>query len=660
MLLLLPLVSFYAWVRVLRAAVPRLRERLLFAAAWWALCLIAITEILSAFHAIRREPIAVAWLATAVFTFAGDFLLSRRREAGTAAIISSRSNNETLQKTDWFLLGCCIVILAVTGITALIAPPNGWDVTLQHMPRVMEWLAQGSIGLFPTNYYVQDFAPPLAEWIMLHSVLLVGSDRFVNLVQWLASAGSALAVSMIAEEFGCAIRGQLIAALLCLTIPQGILSASGAKNDWLVAFWLCVSVLLILRWQRNPRWFTVVTLGIALGALLLTKGTAYAFGPPIAIALLFVTPRAALRKLPVAVLLAGSIMVAINAPHWRQNYRLGHSIFGLPTPDVEGRLKYAADRITPATTAGNIVRETSIHFGTPVDSVNRGTTAAASKIIHALGVDPDDPALIRPGPVYAIPAYSLDEYLAGNPLHLLLIVIAFAMTLFAIRAMPRQAALAIGIVTAFVLYCAMFKWELWAARLHLGLFVLACPIVAAVLYRKYPRPLYIVTLVLLVMAIPPLLFNSIRPLVSSNGIRAMLHRPPDPLAYSILFRSRDEMYFAESVDLEPTYLTAGEAARKISCRHIGLDTTNHPFAYGYILMGIIDRNGPPRRFRYVGVKDRTAAFTSSIDGQAPCLVLCVRCLHDPAKMATYSAELPKIQSFGTLVLFSQPETNSLR
>lgn len=653
MLLLLPLVSFYAWVRILRAAVPRLRERLLFAAAWWTLCLIAITEILSALHAIRREPIALAWLATAVFTFLGDLLLTRRKP-GATAVVSNRFENRALQKTDWFLLGCCIVIPAVTGITALIAPPNGWDVTLQHMPRVMEWLAQGSIGLFPTNYYVQDFAPPLAEWMMLHSVLLVGSDRFVNLVQWLACSGSAVAVSLIAEEFGCAIRGQLIAALLCLTIPQGILSASGAKNDWLVAFWLCVSVLLILRWQRNPRWFTVVTLGIALGALILTKGTAYAFGPPIAIALLFVTPRAALRKLAVAVLLAGSIMAAINAPHWRQNYRLGHSIFGLPTPDVEGRLKYAAYRITPATIAGNIVRETSIHFGTPVDSVNRRTTSVARKIIHALGVNPDDPALIRPGPVYAIPAYSLDEYLAGNPLHLLLIVIVFAMTLFAFRAMPREAALAIGIVAAFVLYCAVFKWELWAARLHLGLFVLACPIVAAALYRGYPRLLYVVTIVLLVMAIPPLLFNSIRPLVSSNGIRAVLHRPPDPLAYSILFRSRDEMYFAESVDLEPTYLPAARTARAIACSHIGLDTTDHPFAYGYILMGIIDRDGPPRRFRYVAVHDRTTTFTSPIDRQPPCLVLCVRCLHDSAKMTEYSAELPKIQSFGSLVLFSQP------
>ncbi len=653
MLLFLPLVSFYAWLRVYRFAVPGLRERILVAAAWWTLCLVAITEQLSALQVIRRQTIAVAWIITTALTFMADFLLTRQRHRPCAAATGS-ANWEALQKKDWFLLAASIAILALTGMTALIAPPNGWDVTLQHMPRVMEWAAQGSVGLFPTNYYVQDFAPPLAEWTMLHLYLLHGSDRFVNLVQWFGCAGSALAISLIAKEFGCAIRCQLIAVLFCLTIPQGILSASGAKNDWTVALWLSISVLLILRWQRDPRWFYIVTLGIALGALILTKGTAYAFGPPVAVALLFVTPRPAWRKLPAACLIAAAIMLMMNAPHWSRNYAMDRSVLGMPAPDVEGRLKYAADRITPATAASNVLREASIHFGTPVDSINRRTTSAVRKIIHILGVNPDDPALIRPGPLFAIPTYSLDEYLAGNPVHLLLTATAFVIVLFAMRKMPHEAALAIGIIVAFILYCMVFKWEIWAARLHLPLFVLACPVVAAVFDRGYPRATFFLALALFVMALPPLLFNSIRPLVSSNGIRTLLHRPPDSRAYSIFFRSRDEMYFAESADLEPSYLPAGEAARKISCAHIGLDTTNQPFAYGYILTGMINDRGPLRDFRYVSVTNLTYRFTSRIDRQPPCMVLCIRCLHDPEKLAEYSATLPKMQSFGTLLLFSRP------
>jgi hypothetical protein len=654
MLVFLPLLNWYAWLRLFRFDMPRWRERLLVASAWWTLSLILITELLSAFDAIRRDTVAIGWCVTAAIIFAADFL--RTRLHGGSGVDESRPDAsdpwKNFRKTDWFLLGSSVAILILTGITAVVAPPNGWDETLQHMPRVMQWLAQGSVGLFPTNYYVQDFAPPLAEWTMLHLLLLQGSDRFVNLVQWFGSLGSALAVSLIAEEFGCAIRGQLLAALLCLTIPQGILGASGAKNDWLVACWLAVAAFLILRWQQERRWLTVVTLGIALGALVLTKGTGYVFGAPVAVALLFVTPRNAWRKLAPACLLAASIMVLLNVPHWVQNYRLGHSIVGLPTPDVAGKLKYTADRVTPATTAANILRETSIHFGTPLASVNRRMTAAVRHMIRAMGVDPDDPGLIRPGAAFAIPGYSLDEYLAGNPLHLILAAACFAIVLFSLRKMRREAALALGIIVAFVLYCAVFKWEIWAGRLHLGLFVLACPIIAAVFYKNYPKATFVLALLLLLMAIPPLLFNSTRPLAASNAFRTMLHRPPDPTAHSIFFRSRDEMYFAESNDLESSYLPAGEAARKLSCTHIGLDTTDRPFAYGYILMGIIDDGGPPRDFRYLAVANLTSKFTSKIDRQPPCMVLCIHCLHDPAKIAKYSSTLQRVRRFGSVMLFS--------
>ncbi len=654
MLCLLPFLSWYAWLRIFRRDFPQWRERFLIASVWWTLSLILITELLSAFDAIRRDTIAIAWAGSAAIIFAADLLRGRLRggrgENGPRADASYSWKN--FGKTDWFLLGSSVAILALTGVTALLAPPSGWDESLQHLPRVMQWLAQGSVGLFPTNYYVQDFAPPLTEWTMLHLLVLQGSDRFVNLVQWVGSLCSALAVSLIAEEFGCRIRGQLFAALLCVTIPQGVLGASGAKNDWLIACWLSISVVLILRWQQRQDWLTVATLGIALGALILTKGTGYIFGPPVALALLVVTPRSAWKNLTAACLLAASIMVLLNIPQWVQNERLGHSMVGLPAPDVEGRMKYRADRITPGTVAANILRESSIHFGTPLAAVNRRMTDLVRHMIGVTGVNPDDPGLIRPGAAFAIPAYSLDEYLAGNPLQMILAGACFAIVLLRMRTMPAEAALVLGIMAAFALYCALFKWEIWAGRLHLGLFVLACPVIAVVVSKSYRRVTFVLALLLLVMAIPPLLFNSTRPLLSSNFLRAALHRPPDPTASSIVFRSRDSMYFGERADLESSYLPAGEAARKLACTHIGLDTTGRPFAYEYILMGIIDRHGPPRAFRYVDVTNMTSKFASKIDRQQPCAVLCIDCESNAAKIAQYSSALPRTARFGSVMLFS--------
>ena len=656
MFLFLPLLSGYAWLRFFRFDMPRWRERLLVASVWWTLSLVLITELLGAFDAIRCDTVAIGWGVAAATIFVADFLRTRLRGGSGVdqSVSDAPSPWQNFRKTDWFLLGSSVSILALTGVTALLAPPSGWDETLQHLPRVMQWLAQGSVGLFPTNYYVQDFAPPLTEWTMLHLLLLQGSDRFVNLVQWFGSLGSALAVSLIAEEFGCRIRGQLLAALLCLSIPQGVLSASGAKNDWLVACWLAVAVFLILRWQRNPRWIFVVTLGIAMGNLLLTKGTGDVFGAPVFLVLLAITPRPVWRKIPAAVLLSASIMVAMNAPQWSQNYRLGHSIFGLPAPDVAGMYNYRVDRVTPKEIAANVLRETSLHFALPTEALTQREAGLIRRSILVLGANPDDPGQIRPDQRFEIHPYSLDEYYAGNPVHFVLAVLAFLAIGFSLRSMPREAALVIGVTLSFVLYCAVFKWEVTDARRHLGLFVLACPLIAAMIARKYPRKGYILAALVVILALPDVFFNSTRPLVSSNEIRAILHRPPDPTSKSILFRSRDEMYFAESNDLEPSYLPAGHAARRLACSHIGVDTTDHPFAYEYILMGIIDRHGPPRAFRYVNVKNLTTKFASKIDQQPPCAVLCIDCQNDPAKIAEYSSELPNVQYFGDVVLFGRP------
>jgi hypothetical protein len=37
---------------------------------------------------------------------------------------------------------------------------------------------------------------------------------------------------------GAGYHGQVLAAVICATIPQGLLQASGAKNDYVLAFWL--------------------------------------------------------------------------------------------------------------------------------------------------------------------------------------------------------------------------------------------------------------------------------------------------------------------------------------------------------------------------------------------------------------------------------------
>ena len=133
-----------------------------------------------------------------------------------------------------------------------------------HMPRVVYWAQSGSVAFFPTPYFNQVMLSPMAEYLMLHTYVISGGDHFINLLTFAAWLFSTIAVSSVAGALGRGSRGQAIAALFCATLPNGVLQASGAKNDWLLTMWLVTMVYFALR--RDAPFA-----GLALGLALATK-----------------------------------------------------------------------------------------------------------------------------------------------------------------------------------------------------------------------------------------------------------------------------------------------------------------------------------------------------------------------------------------------------
>src|ERR1051326_4401672 len=171
----------------------------------------------------------------------------------------------------------CVVIAAIVagvGVTAWRSAPNSYDALSYHLPRVVYWAQSGSVSFFPTSYLSQISLQPLAEYLMLHTWLLSGGDRWVNLLTSAAFVGCIVGTSSIAAALGGGSKQQVWSALFCATLPNAITQASGPKNDTLLAFWLAAMVYFALR-RDAP--FT----GLALGLALTTKGTAYLFAPPL-------------------------------------------------------------------------------------------------------------------------------------------------------------------------------------------------------------------------------------------------------------------------------------------------------------------------------------------------------------------------------------------
>jgi len=103
---------------------------------------------------------------------------------------------------------------------------------------------------------------------------------------------------------------------------------------------------------------------------------------------------------------------------------------------------------------------------------------------------------------------SNSENRAGNPVHLVLIILSLGLLLMSreLRGSRSLALYAIVLVAAFLIFCLFLKWEIWHSRLHLPLFVLWSSFVSVVLIRRGNYG--VVTLVAVFMLIASTLYVS--------------------------------------------------------------------------------------------------------------------------------------------------------
>jgi hypothetical protein len=135
------------------------------------------------------------------------------------------------------LAGLLLLLLASssTATSAALHAATSWGVLVVIITETLSvpgWLTPWGLGLawFSTDAAVVLMGPG-AEFVLLQIHALWGGDRLDNLVQWSTFLGCILGVTVIARSLGAGRRGQVLAAVICATIPEGILGASGAKND---------------------------------------------------------------------------------------------------------------------------------------------------------------------------------------------------------------------------------------------------------------------------------------------------------------------------------------------------------------------------------------------------------------------------------------------
>jgi hypothetical protein len=579
----------------------------------FGLVVVAQCELLGLLRAFARGPLVVAWLAVgAVVGFRAA--RGRRGDGGLAWRPSPRPPPLSRDPVALFAIATIAVILLASLVTALLSPPNNWDVLIYHLPRVRHWIQNRGFAHFPTHCVRQNSYAPGGGYFVAQLALLSGGDRLASLPQWGAFAGAIAVVAGLARRLGGR-RAVVPAALACATLPMGLLQASNAQTDLVAAFWFTCFVSLVFERPRH-RVADAAWLGAALGLGLATKPTAAMFAAPFGLLLAARALRpdrgsppfdaGQARRLGLLALV-GLVAVLPVLPSAVRNVRT----FGRPLgPDLGVSLARKDARAV----GSNLLRNAALNL--PSAGLWRAVRWSHDHLLH---IDADDPATTiartRFDPKYIPDLGNPDENFAASPAH---VAAGIMVAIAALRGRRRgeraglRAQLVVGLALGWILYCAALRWQPWANRLVLPLFVAATPLIGWGLAAAPAAGRAAVVSVMAVLGI----------LLSLTSIRhPLIPLPPSftevPPAPSVLFGSRDDLVFATyGAGLRGHYEELGRQLSADGCRRVGI--VGGEFDPEYLVWLMAERRGGPAQIRGVAVENDTRRAAPELPGVPLC------------------------------------------
>jgi hypothetical protein len=365
--------------------------------------------------------------------------------------------------------------------------------------------------------------------------------------------------------------------------------------------------------------------GLALGLAIATKGTAYVFCAPILAAWLIAQWRECGFGSAARVgLIVGTIAVALNAGQLVRNQRT----FGDPLGDPAQLKMVSMETYAPGAVVVNAVKNAALHLGTPFDAVNTVLTRAVRAVGHAFHADVDDPSTSVFGD-FAVPTTSTHEDYAGN---LVFLVLALASMVAAARFPPPLRRYVLCVVGGGLLFAALLKWQPWNARLHSPFFVLAAVPAAVWLagVLRTPAQLRTIGIALFVAALPWVVLNASRPMVSWRGVGSVFTTP------------REDQYFVNNPDVGALMRELAHRIADTGCHTIGLKT--HENGWEYPLWRLTRSQSV--RIEYVDAD--TGGPTPGVQPR-PCLLVTI---HPPAAFHIDAHEWPRVLHLGAFDLFA--------
>jgi hypothetical protein len=227
--------------------------------------------------------------------------------------------------------------------------PSNWDSMTYHLSRAAYWLQNSSFLHYSGASVRQVGSGPNAEILQAWTMLITGTDRWVELVQWTALVGLALTTYSGARLLRFGVAASAFAAALFVILPMPILQSTTTQNDLVVSFFIAAAAFFAVRGARDRHVGDLAVAGAAVGLAIGTKGTALLAGPALLVIVVCAVwayrPGWRIIGIGLACLVIG--VAAFGAFNYVLNYRNTGDIFGGVKDQVAGsspdRLKNAFD-----------------------------------------------------------------------------------------------------------------------------------------------------------------------------------------------------------------------------------------------------------------------------------------------------------------------------
>lgn len=356
------------------------RESVIYATITWSMASLIITEILSYFSLLDFRHSIISWICFCSLVFI--LLTYKFFLHGNKGVIGNQFPNmfNATGYMEKISLLITILVVCIIFVIAIYAPPNDWESMTYHLPRIEHWIQNKNISFYPTHIEWQLYMSPFSEIAILQTRLLSGSDLFANLIQWTAMVVTTICLTLIAKKLNLDKGGQIITALIAITLPSGILMAATTQNDYVVSFFTISCIYFLLNGVKHYTLFDIFYIACSFGLAILTKPTGYLYLFPYL--LWFTWYQITNKKLNTqGIFILIIIPLLINGTHYARTYSLYHNIFG---PES---MLYRTGSFIPQILLSNAIKNISLHLVTPFRNINSMLYDVVIFIHHALHVD---------------------------------------------------------------------------------------------------------------------------------------------------------------------------------------------------------------------------------------------------------------------------------